>query len=743
MTVSRWGKKTIFKGKRLRWLILTLVFIISALVIACFHQFCSITNVFSQLNQLQQNPPFWSVVPDFQQRYYLFLPTVILFVIAQGVITISPKPQRWSRVIIVSIVLAVTIRYLMWRSLATLNLDDPVNGFFSLSLLGLELIIVAMVAIQLFFLLHRKVRHKEADRMAVAVIEKTYTPPVDIFIPTYSEPTEVLRRTIIGCQGLDYANKTVYLLDDSRRPEMAKLALELGCQYITRPNNIHAKAGNLNHALPKTKGELIAVFDADFVPTKNFLTRTVGFFQKSQIALVQTHQDFYNFEPLGRNLGLGAVIPHDQEMFSRHNQPIRDGVNIAMCYGTSFVVRKSHLETVGGFVTESLSEDFATSIKLSAYGYQVIYLEEKLSAGLAAEDMEGLMTQRLRWARGSLQTFFIDTCPFTIPGLNFRQRLVNFESLLYWFTNISRAAFLILPILYAFLGIIPVRANISEILYFFLPYYLINIAAFSWLNNHARSALTLDFANVVYCIPVALTVMQTIIRPFSQGFKVTPKGISRDRFNLNWLLAAPLILIFVGTLIALGRSFGFLFSNSPALDGQVEGNLGVIWFWSTYNLFLLGIGILALIDIPQPNSYPWFNLQRLVEIEGEDQVFMGVTTKISEIGAEIKLPVNSQLSREVSSINLKINKENLLLPGMITAIELKNNSLYAQISFTNISLEQERQLIALLFCRPGQWLFEKTPGELASLFMLIKSLLLPRIFFAYRGKNPGRTVGQS
>ncbi len=737
MTVSRWGKRRLFRGGKSKWLIIMAILFGCTTAIAWFPEIGQVTNFFTQLNQEQGNLTFWLEVPDCKQQYYLFLPTIILFGIAQGVMKVSPQPQKWSRVIIVAIVLAVTVRYLMWRSLSTLNLDTLLSGIFSFSLLGLEVIIIAMVAIQLFFLLHRKVRNKEADRMAVAVIEQTYTPSVDIFIPTYNEPTEVLRRTIIGCQALDYPNQTVYLLDDSRRPEIAQLALKLDCKYITRPNNVHAKAGNLNHGLGKTQGELIAVFDADFIPTKNFLTRTVGFFKKANIALVQTHQEFYNFEPLGRNLGLATVIPHDQELFSRHNQPIRDGANIAMCYGSSFVVRRSHLERIGGFVTESLSEDYATSIKLSASGYQVIYLAEKLSAGLAAENIEGLMTQRLRWARGTLQTFFIDANPLTIPGLNFRQRLANFESLLYWFTNISRAAFLILPIVYALLEIIPVQATISELLYFFLPYYLLNIAAFSWLNNHSRSAITLDFANVVYCIPVALTVIQTLIKPFSQGFKVTPKGIYRDRFHLNWLLATPLILIFLGTLMALGRSFGLWLSPTLA-----SNNLGLIWFWSTYNLFLLGIAILSLIDVPQPNAYPWFNLQRVVEIKAEGQVFLGTTTKISEIGAEIKLTQNSCFFNEAKSVNLTVVADNLIIDCEVETVKYKNNFSYLQISFVNLGLEQERKLITMLFCRPGQWLFERTPGELASLFFLIKSLVLPRIFFTSRGNNQGRKVAQ-
>ena len=123
---------------------------------------------------------------------------------------------------------------------------------------------------------------------------------------------------------MDYPNKTVYILDDTRRPHIKALAEELGCKYITRPDNKHAKAGNLNNALKQTNGELISIMDADFVPFKNFLTRTVGFFQNSKIDLVQTPQYFYNPHYHARNLGLDRMLPNDLENFYGYIQPARD-----------------------------------------------------------------------------------------------------------------------------------------------------------------------------------------------------------------------------------------------------------------------------------------------------------------------------------------------------------------------------------------------------------------------------------
>jgi cellulose synthase (UDP-forming) len=337
-------------------------------------------------------------------------------------------------------------------------------------------------SLQLYLNLKIKPRNRDADKMSMEVIEGKYNPSVDIFIPTYNEPEFILRRTILGCQALDYANKKIYLLDDKRRVEMRSLAQELGCEYITRPDNRHAKAGNLNHALPRTSGELIVVFDADFIPTKNFLIRTVGFFQNPQIGIVQTHKSFYNPDPVARNLGLEKVLTEEEEISYRYSQILRDGTDTAMCCGTSFVIRRSALEEVGGFVTDSLSEDYFTGIRLAALGYRVIYLGESLSAGLSAESISDFVAQRLRWARGTLQAFFVKTNPLTIEGLRFLQRLVHFDTALHWFTYLFRIAFLLMPIAYLFTIVYFFLVKFSQSLGFVIR-YLFGSSMFSRLVN--------------------------------------------------------------------------------------------------------------------------------------------------------------------------------------------------------------------------------------------------------------------
>lgn len=711
---------------------LGVIAISGAIAAAWFSGQGNIRTIFAQLNEIQQSPPLWLEVPMVTGEYLVF-PTVALFLIVLGVMKASPRPKDWSRAVVVTILLFLTIRYLLWRSASTLNVATPMDGVFSLGLFFLELFMLLSNCILMFLMLRVRDRRHQADQVSLDVIAGTFTPTVDVMIPTYDEPLFILRRTVIGCQALDYPCKKVYLLDDTRRPEVKTLAAELGCEYISRTDHSYAKAGNLNHAIAQTTGDLIVVFDADFVPTTNFLTRTVGFFQDAQLALVQTPQSFYNPDPIARNLGLENILTPEEEVFYRQIQPIRDGAGSVICAGTSFVMRRSALAAAGGFVTDSLSEDYFTGIRIAAQGYRLIYLDEKLSAGLAAENITAHAIQRLRWARGTLQAFFIKANPLTIPGLNPLQRLAHLEGLLHWFTSISRVGFLLVPLAYSFFGVIPIRASTAEILYFFLPYYLVQLSVFSWLNHRSRSALLSDIYSLVLCFPLAVTVIRVMLNPFSRGFKVTPKGTSSDRFSYNWSLALPLLILFIASAISLWINFG----NCMIQGGWTEGydtsskGLGLGWIWSIYNLVMIGTALLILLDVPRPSPYEWFDLRRTVRVNLGDATFWGVTTMISEIGVEVALtqPGFPELTTESLPLTLEILEHHLSIVGQVIRTDFSHEFPTVRVIFQQPTLEQQRQLVRMLFCRPGQWKRRHTPGEFQSIWILFRVLLRPRVLF--------------
>lgn len=739
---------------RLATLILVGIVILAAgIAIAWAAGYGLIADIFAYLNLLQENPPVWVEAPVIMSKF-LFLPSIVIFGLVFIITKVSPEPRQWSRFIVVAILLILTVRYVQWRSLSTLNLSNPLDGTFSVALFLLEVFVLFNSSLQLFLMVQVKDNRRERDRLALPVIAGTFQPTVDIFIPTYDEPEFVLRRTIIGCQAIDYELKTVYLLDDTRRNSIAQLAEELGCKYLTRPNNDHAKAGNINHAIPLTQGEFITIFDADFVPTRNFLHRTLGFFQDSKLALVQTPQNFYNVDPIARNLGLEDILTPEEEVFYRQLQPIKDAAGSVVCAGTSFVLRREALESIGGFVTDSLSEDYFTGIRLSAQGYRLAYIDEKLSAGLAAENIADHVKQRLRWARGTLQAFFINSNPLTIPGLSFIQRLAHLEGLLHWFSSVASAFFLLMPLGYAFFDIIPIRATTDDFLFFFLPYYITRLTVFSWLNYRSRSAILSNIYGLVLAFPQAVTVLGAMLNPFAKGFDVTPKGTKRDRFSFNWQLAFPLLILFVLTAISLWVNLCTciiaIMENNSGMISEMKG-LSLGWVWSAYNLLSLGAALLVLLDVPKPDSNEWLRLRRSVKLEfktkdNDPQTYWGITSYISEAGAEISLTqagISTLINGESIPVAISILEEDIYLSGKIITTEFRDEFYTVRVDFSHLKLEEERKLIALLFCRPGQWKRKNSPGEIYSIWLLFKILSRPKILFDRNPKINAINVAQT
>jgi len=260
------------------------------------------------------------------------------------------------------------VRYLSWRLSASLNLATPLSVSLSLLTLLAELVLLAGFFLQLWFTLLPERPVPAPGPIPVPA------PAVDVLVPSCGEPAELVERCLRGCLAMDYPSLTVWLLDDGNRPELAHPCERLGCRYVARQDHLHAKAGNLNHGLRQGQGELVAVFDADVVPLRTFLKRTVGLFNDPSVGFVQTPQSYMNADPVMRNLRLERWLLPDEESFYRWIQPTRQNLNAVVCAGTSFVMRREALERVGGFETATPSEDLATGIRITAAGYRNSFL---------------------------------------------------------------------------------------------------------------------------------------------------------------------------------------------------------------------------------------------------------------------------------------------------------------------------------------------------------------------------------
>ena len=231
----------------------------------------------------------------------------------------------------------------------------------------------------------------------------------------------MLLPTIAAAVELSPTHET-WVLDDGRRPAVERLATELGARYLTRPDNTHAKAGNINHALKYVEADVIAVLDADHVAHPDFLRHTLPYFDDPQVALVQTPQDFYNVDSFEHQDRGRKQVFNEQAIFYRVIAPGKNRWGGAFWCGTCALVRLEALREVGGVATETVTEDIHTTVRMHSRGWQTVYHNEVLARGLAARSLDEYLLQRNRWATGAMQVIRTQN-PLTTPGLSFGQRL--------------------------------------------------------------------------------------------------------------------------------------------------------------------------------------------------------------------------------------------------------------------------------------------------------------------------------
>ncbi len=267
---------------------------------------------------------------------------------------------------------------------------------------------------------------------------------VDVFITTYNEDEALLRQTARAALALRYPHRT-YLCDDGRRPEVEALARELGCGYITRADNRHAKAGNWNNAYAQTTGDLILTLDADHVAQPSLLERTIGYFEDPRVALVQVPQQYHNLDSVQHKVNWDERRMYgEQDVFFDLVMPGKDHWNAAFFCGTGAVLRRAALEPHGGIITGSITEDMHTAIVLHSEGWKSVYVNEILVTGLAPTDVASFLKQRLRWAEGNLKIIF-DINPLTCRGLTVAQRLAYFASMFHWTNGLPKLVFYLAP----------------------------------------------------------------------------------------------------------------------------------------------------------------------------------------------------------------------------------------------------------------------------------------------------------
>jgi cellulose synthase (UDP-forming) len=441
--------------------------------------------------------------------------------------------RRGDRLIRVAAVVALAwgATYLIWRLVATWRGAQPVM-FVVLYLC--EVFGWTVLAAFTFLAWRIPVPHRPSIG---------WRPTVDVFVCTYDEGLDVLGATLIGCDRITYPHLT-WVLDDGRRPEVRDLADRFGARYITRPTNEHAKAGNINNALTYTHGQLVLILDADHVPQPDILDATVGYFDDPSVALVQTPHDFGNHDSF-QHFETGR---HDQSMFFEVIMPGKDRHDGAYWCGSAAVILRHALEGIGGIATETVAEDFHTTIRLHGQGWHTRYHDETLVQGLAPHDLASFLLQRDRWARGNLSVLKTPENPVVAPGLTLKQRISYLSSLQAYVVPLQRLGMLAVLVAMLLSGRLPLHAPIWEFAVFWGPWMALNLLA-SALLCRGQASLWDGSYSTLLTAEIFTRAAFGLLFPIRTTFKVTPKDGIDDG---GWAAARQLRLVLVLAAVVTG-----------------------------------------------------------------------------------------------------------------------------------------------------------------------------------------------
>lgn len=249
---------------------------------------------------------------------------------------------------------------------------------------------------------------------------------VDVFVTTCGEPLSLVEPALRAALALEGAHNT-YLLDDGPDPACAELCERLGAGYLTRTGRADAKAGNLNAALPRTSGDIIAIFDVDHVPWQGFLNESVHHFLDERVGFVQVMLTFSNRHDtwMARAAAETSYDWYNPTSFGM------DVVGGASMMGSNALIRRTALEGIGGY-RAGLAEDLATSLALHAAGWRSAYVAKPMAPGLAPATLVAWYDQQLKWARGVFEVMLTDF-PGAFRRLPWSLRLAYFVRLTkYW-----------------------------------------------------------------------------------------------------------------------------------------------------------------------------------------------------------------------------------------------------------------------------------------------------------------------
>jgi cellulose synthase (UDP-forming) len=522
-------------------------------------------------------------------------------------------------------------------------------------------------------------------------------PTVDVLIPTYNEPLHVVRGTVLAAMALEYpaSKMRVLLLDDGRREEFRKFAAQAGVEYVTRDNNTHAKAGNINHALMLTRGEYVAIFDCDHVPSRSFLRITLGWFLRdNNLGLVQTPHQFYSPDPFERNLGQFRKVPNEGELFHRLVQDGNDLWNASFFCGSCAVLRRTALNEIGGIAVETVTEDAHTALRMQRSGWNTAYINVPLAAGLATESLAAHIGQRIRWARGMTQILRVEN-PMFGSGLTLSQRLCYFNATTHFLFAIPRLIFLTVPLVYLVFG----KVNIYGYTWAILAYAFPHLVLSNLTNSRVQGRFRYSFWNEIYEVVLApyilFPALLALINPRFGRFNVTSKGgvLRRSYFDRRTAFPYLLLLAFniIGIVMAERR-----YVADPAHRDTIIMNAA----WTIYSTMILAVAASVAWERRSLRSGACLRASVPATLAAAGQKIDGVTVLISRTSVTIKLDASVELARGMPlTLSLGDSRFDCKVPALVAHSAGRRQHLF----LPELTEEQERRFENLMHSRRRAW----------------------------------------
>jgi len=381
---------------------------------------------------------------------------------------------------------------------------------------------------------------------------------VDCLIPTHLEPPEVIECTVLAAKQVR-GLREVIVLANYERAEIRQVCERLGVRYLPRGSNLHAKAGNLNAGLEYSDAPFFMLLDADHIARPEMLERLMGFFDDPKVAFAQGPQLYYNTDSfLFRRFHGVASGWSEQTMFYQVVQPSKNRWNAACFVGSSAVMRRAALDTIGGFATGTATEDIHTSIRLHAKGWKGVYTNEPMAYGLEAPSLKELYTQRRRWAAGSAGLCLRSKdSPLWTKGLTFMQRVNYFNSTISHLLGPLRAVQIAVPLICIVTLVAPVSVSVSWFIAVALGYFVAS-GVLAWIYSRGAMHFIHNEAYSYAVHPAMSAGMYGLLRVQRKFVSARKSGARAERTWVRWYLWLVAVLGLAGAALGIGR---FLYGN--------------------------------------------------------------------------------------------------------------------------------------------------------------------------------------